>query len=75
MQMADRMAADGFKNAGYEYVSIDDCWLDKDRDSNGRLQPNKLRFPSGMKALGDYVSLRRISEHQITPPPRLDLSQ
>jgi len=53
--MADRMAADGFKDAGYEYVSIDDCWFASERDSNGRLQPDSTRFPSGMKALGDYV--------------------
>ncbi|KAF6026996.1 NAGA [Bugula neritina] len=54
-QMADRMAADGFKDAGYEYVSIDDCWFASERDSNGRLQPDSTRFPSGMKALGDYI--------------------
>lgn len=50
------MAEDGYKDAGYQYVSIDDCWLSKERDANGKLQPDKDRFPSGMKALGDYVS-------------------
>ena len=51
------MAADGFKDAGYEYVIIDDCWLAKERDENRRLQPDPDRFPNGIKALADYVSL------------------
>ena len=56
MQMADHMAAEGYKDAGYEYVCIDDCWLAGERDNNSRLQPDPKRFPSGMKALADYVS-------------------
>lgn len=53
--MADRLAADGYRDAGYEYVNIDDCWMSKTRDANGRLQPDPERFPSGIKALADYV--------------------
>ena len=53
--MADRMAADGYKEAGYEYVIIDDCWLAKERDPDDKLQPDPKRFPSGIKALADYV--------------------
>ena len=57
MEMADRMVADGYKDAGYQYVSIDDCWSEKERDPKTmRLVPDKERFPSGMKALADYVS-------------------
>lgn len=56
MQMADRMAADGYKDAGYEYVNVDDCWMAKERGPDGKLQADPKRFPSGMKALGDYVS-------------------
>ena len=55
--MADRMAEDGYLAAGYEYISIDDCWMSKQRDSQGRLQPDPDRFPSGIKALADYVSV------------------
>ena len=57
MAMADHMADDGYKDAGYEYVNIDDCWLEMERDKNGRLQPDHERFPNGMKALADYVRL------------------
>jgi len=55
-QMADRIASDGYLEAGYNQVSIDDCWESLDgRDAAGRLLPNQSRFPSGMKALGDYM--------------------
>ncbi|KAJ8962660.1 hypothetical protein NQ318_001054 [Aromia moschata] len=52
--MADRMASDGYLNAGYEYIIIDDCWASKERDDSGRLQPDPDRFPSGIKSLADY---------------------
>jgi alpha-galactosidase len=42
------------KDAGYEYVVIDDCWQ-VDRDEQGNIIPDPKRFPSGMKALADYV--------------------
>ncbi|XP_048350850.1 alpha-N-acetylgalactosaminidase-like [Sphaerodactylus townsendi] len=53
--MADRLAKDGWKELGYEYVNLDDCWAANERDSLGRLQANASRFPSGIKALADYV--------------------
>lgn len=56
---ADRLVADGYKNHGYEYVIIDDCWMERERDASGRLVPDRKRFPSGMKALADYVSETR----------------
>lgn len=51
---ADAMVKSGLKDAGYEYVNIDDCWHGK-RDETGAIHPDKERFPSGMKALADYV--------------------
>ncbi|XP_070552525.1 alpha-N-acetylgalactosaminidase-like isoform X1 [Ptychodera flava] len=54
-QIADHMAKDGYKDAGYEYVCIDDCWMSMERDANGKLYGNSTRFPSGIKALADYV--------------------
>lgn len=53
-QTADAMVSSGMKAAGYEYINIDDCWHG-DRDSLGFIHPNPKRFPSGMKALADYV--------------------
>ncbi|XP_058013846.1 alpha-N-acetylgalactosaminidase-like isoform X7 [Ahaetulla prasina] len=53
--MADRLAVDGWKELGYEYVTLDDCWAAGKRDVRGRLQADPQRFPSGMKALADYV--------------------
>ena len=51
---ADAMVASGMRDAGYEYVNIDDCWHGE-RDEDGFIQPDPERFPSGMKALADYV--------------------
>ena len=42
------------KDAGYQYVNIDDCWHGE-RDGQGFIQPDPKSFPSGMKALADYV--------------------
>lgn len=53
--MADIMAANGYRDAGYEYVIIDDCWLGPVRDTNGRLVPDPNRFPSGIGNLSAYV--------------------
>jgi len=55
MSIADAMVSGGFKAAGYQYVSIDDCWMLPERGADGRLTPDPERFPSGMKALADYV--------------------
>uniref|UniRef100_A0A3Q1H0Q1 Alpha-galactosidase n=1 Tax=Anabas testudineus TaxID=64144 RepID=A0A3Q1H0Q1_ANATE len=55
MQMADVMVKEGWKDAGYEYVCIDDCWPSHDRDAKGRLQADPRRFPGGIKKLADYV--------------------
>jgi alpha-galactosidase len=53
-QTADAMVKSGMKDAGYQYVNVDDCWL-KERDQEGNPIPDPQRFPSGMKALGDYI--------------------
>lgn len=57
MQMAELMVSDGWKDAGYEYVCIDDCWMAPQRDSEGRLQADPQRFPGGIRRLANYVSL------------------
>lgn len=58
--MADIMAANGYRDAGYEYVIIDDCWLGPERDTNGRLVPDPNRFPSGIKNLSAYVHSKNL---------------
>jgi alpha-galactosidase len=52
--VADAIATNGMKEAGYQYVVIDDCWQ-VSRDAEGNIVPDAQRFPSGMKALGDYI--------------------
>jgi alpha-galactosidase len=53
-ETADALVATGMKDAGYQYLVIDDCWQVK-REEAGRIVPDPERFPSGMKALADYV--------------------
>lgn len=53
-EMADAMVESGMKDAGYEYIVIDDCWQ-IGRDSLGNIIPDPERFPNGMKALADYI--------------------
>ena len=53
-EVADSMVSTGLRDAGYHYVNIDDCWQGQ-RDARGAIQPDGKRFPSGMKALADYV--------------------
>jgi alpha-galactosidase len=53
-QMADTIVSSGMQAAGYQYVSLDDCWMNG-RDSSGKLQWNTSKFPSGIPALATYV--------------------
>jgi alpha-galactosidase len=52
--MADILVSSGMKDAGYQYIIIDDNWTST-RDSLGFLTVDKGRFPSGLKALSDYI--------------------
>ena len=52
---AQALVSSGMKAAGYEYINIDDAWMDTVRDAGGRLQADPKRFPHGIKALADYV--------------------
>jgi len=54
-QTADAIVANGMRDAGYVYVVVDDCWSKKERDADGNLVADPIKFPSGMKALGDYL--------------------
>lgn len=53
-EMADAMVSSGMKDAGYEYVVIDDCWQ-IGRDAKGNIIVDKEHFPNGMKSVADYI--------------------
>lgn len=61
--MTDALVSGGFLDAGYNGIHLDDCWMNlkPPRDSHGKLFPNASRFPSGMKALGDYMHAKNVS--------------
>ncbi|XP_020979701.1 alpha-galactosidase [Arachis ipaensis] len=54
-QTADAMVSTGLSALGYHYINIDDCWGELNRDSQGNLVAKASTFPSGIKALADYV--------------------
>jgi alpha-galactosidase len=53
--IADLLVSKGLRDAGYEYVNLDDCWAQPQRDAAGKLVPDPVRFPRGIKAVADYV--------------------
>jgi alpha-galactosidase len=67
---ADAMIASGMADFGYQYVSIDDCWMpppgEKARDADGRPLPNE-KFPD-MKALADYIHAKGLKAGIYTSP-------
>ena len=56
-ETADMLVQTGMRDAGYIYLVIDDCWHGE-RDSLGFIHENPDLFPSGMKALADYIHAR-----------------
>lgn len=57
-ETADVMVANGMRDAGYTYIVLDDTWSAMERDAQGNLVAHPEKFPSGMKALGDYLHER-----------------
>ena len=53
-ETADTIVANGMKDAGYQYVNLDDCWQTF-RDAEGNIVPDAAKFPTGIKALADYI--------------------
>jgi alpha-galactosidase len=58
-EIADAMEASGMVAAGYKYLMIDDCWQGG-RDSRNQIIADRVKFPSGIKALADYVHAKGI---------------
>lgn len=56
-QVADAMVTNGMRDAGYQYINLDDGWSLPDR-LNGHIQADPLKFPQGMKAVADYLHAR-----------------
>jgi alpha-galactosidase len=54
-QTADKIVSSGLASAGYQYVNIDDCWMQHNRDSAGNLQPDFGKFPDGISGTAAYV--------------------
>ena len=52
---AQALVKTGLAARGYNTVTIDDCWMQKDRDAHGNLQPDPKRFPNGMKAVAQAI--------------------
>ncbi|XP_031091503.1 alpha-galactosidase-like isoform X1 [Ipomoea triloba] len=57
-ETADAMVSTGLASMGYQYINIDDCWAEQNRDEKGNLVSKASTFPSGIKALADYVHNR-----------------
>lgn len=55
LNSAKSLLNSGLKDAGYNYITIDDCWALKERDINGRLVPDPEKFPHGMKYVADKI--------------------
>eukprot|EP01041_Mallomonas_annulata_P003021 gene3021-5920_t len=45
----------GLAELGYTYINLDDCWQSANRNASGYIQPDRRRFPYGLKDLGDYI--------------------
>lgn len=55
MQTADALVSSGLRDAGYEYIVIDDCWSLRKRNEEGDIVTDPEKFPHGMKYLADYI--------------------
>ena len=55
--IADKMVEYGLVDAGYVYLNLDDGWHGE-RDAQGFIHEDPEKFPSGMKALADYLHAR-----------------
>ncbi|EWM26302.1 melibiase family protein [Nannochloropsis gaditana] len=45
----------GLRDLGYVFVNLDDCWMARNRSAEGGLVEDPVKFPSGIKGLGDYL--------------------
>ena len=57
-EIANLMVSTGLKDAGYTYLNVDDCW--QTHRESCVIQSDSVKFPSGIKALADYVHSKRL---------------
>jgi len=69
-ETADAMISTGMHAAGYQYVNIDDCWQ-VSRDAQGNIVADPVKFPSGIRALADYVHSKGLKLGVYTDAGRL----
>ncbi len=80
-QAADIMISSGMADVGYQFVNVDDCWMNAagvsrymtdetrvgpTRDENGNIVPNR-HFPD-MKGLADYIHAKGLKAGLYTSP-------
>ena len=79
--ITDAMVGSGMKDAGYEYVVIDDGWQQgrskspnnrttetRGRDSKGKILADTLKFPHGIQYVADYVHSKGLKFGLYTAP-------
>ena len=55
LKVADLLISLGLKDAGYQYLNIDDCWTSKARNSTGHLVADPSKWPQGIKPVADKI--------------------
>lgn len=53
---ANQFVTLGLKNAGYQYINVDDCWAEMQRDpTTGQIVPDSTKFPNGISSVAAHV--------------------
>lgn len=55
LEQATLLIEDGYRDVGYKYVNIDDCWSERERNQDGTIAADRKRFPSGLRYLSDTL--------------------
>jgi alpha-galactosidase len=54
LDAAEKIVSLGFRDLGYDYVVLDDCWS-AGRNASGYLIPDPVKFPNGIKDVADKI--------------------
>jgi alpha-galactosidase len=53
---ANQFVSLGLKDAGYQYINIDDCWASQNRDSStNKIVPDPSKFPNGISGVANKI--------------------